>query len=107
MFDEIFGAIFEGLATLFSALFEWLTTAFEWLAEGFGALVHGIADLFMGDTADIGIGALLTVFLLFFVELIGWLLFFLFELVMMLIQRRKPKKVKKPVIWRPQSKPKV
>lgn len=101
MFDEIFGAIFEGLAALFSALFEWLSTAFEWLAEGFSALVHGIADLFMGDTSDVGIGALLAVFILLLLELVGWLILLLFELVMLLVQRRKPRKVKKPVIWRP------
>jgi len=101
MFDEIFSAILAGIVTLFEAIWEGLSTVFEWLAEGFTALVQGIAGLFMQDAAGIGVGIIFVVFFLWFVELFGWLLYVIFELLMMLVQRRKPKKVPKPVIWRP------
>ena len=47
-----------------------------------------------------GAGEAIIVLFLLIIELVMWFFIFVFEVILALIQRRKPKKIKKPVIWR-------
>jgi len=47
-----------------------------------------------------GAGEAIIVLFLLIIELVMWFFLFLFEIFLALIQRRKPKKIKKPIIWR-------
>lgn len=56
-------------------------------------LLVGLTDLFILDFIIIPI--------LWVIELVVWVIASLFELLVSLFKSRRPKKVKKPVIWRP------
>ena len=100
MIDEIF----EGLGSLLMGLFEGLVALLEIVWEGFCTVVEALAGLFVEDAAAVGVGLLLVTFVVLFAEVIAWCFLWLFELVMLVIERRRPKQVRKPVFWRPKPK---
>ena len=69
------------------------------------ALVEGIGSLF---AAILEFGLLETLALPFvlLIEIIVWFWMFLVELVVSLVNWRKPKKVERPVYWRPKRRKK-
>lgn len=77
------------------------------LVEGVIAIImvtiEGIIGLFTAAGEVLSVGEAVAVALIVIVELIIWLIYFLFELIAALFKWRKPKSVKKPVIWRPKK----
>jgi len=91
---------------LLEGLFSIVTAIAEAIFALVSALAQFIAGFFVaaGETLSlIDLGALLIV--LFF-EIIFWFILWLVELTISLFKWRKPRLVKKPVLWRPKPKPK-
>ena len=67
------------------------------------SMVEAIASIFIGAGETMGAGEAVVVFFLLLIELIIWLALIIIELIKSLFGRRKPKKIKKPIIWRKQK----
>ncbi len=96
---------YQGLCTLLEGLFSIVTAIAEAIFALISALAEFIAGFFVaaGETLTlIDLGALLVVLLF---EVVLWFILWLVELTVSLFKWRKPKLVKRPVLWRP--KPKV
>jgi len=72
--------------------------------EGIVAIIAGVIELIAGfftaGAEAMSAGEAIIVLFLFIIELIIWVFLILRELLISLIKRRKPRKVKKPIIWR-------
>ena len=75
--------IIEAVVTLFSGFFEF------------------IIGFFVGATETITIVELCTLLVVMAVEVLLWVLLLIAELFFSLITWRKPKFIKKPILWRP------
>jgi hypothetical protein len=65
------------------------------------ALVEWIVSLFVAGSEALGAGELLVLVLLFGAELILWAMLVVVELTIAVFRWRRPRRVPKPVIWRP------
>ena len=63
-------------------------------------IIEAIAGLFTAGAEAMSAGEAIVVLFLFIIELIMWFFMYLIELALSLIQRRKPRKIKKPILWR-------
>lgn len=74
------------------------------------SFVAGIFEFFIGffigATHTISFVDLLGLLFVFMCECVFWLILWCFELIVSLCKFRKPKRVKKPIFWRPTLKPK-
>ena len=68
-----------------------------------GSIIEAIVGIFLGAGEAMGAGEAILVFILLLFELALWLFLTIIELVKSLFQRRRPQKVKKPIIWRKQK----
>jgi hypothetical protein len=85
---------------MIEALFAVVMVVVEALIAMLAGLIELIAGLFVAGGEAVGAGEALLLLVLFSLEVIGWLLLCVFELLMALLLWRKPRKVAKPVIWR-------
>ena len=67
----------------------------------FAAVIEAIAGFFVAGAEALGAGEIIAIVLLFCVELVFWAFYGVFELLRALLQRRKPRPVSRPIIWRP------
>ena len=67
------------------------------------AVIEAIVGFFVAGAEALTVWEALAVLVILFVEMIWWGLLFLFELVGALFEWRKPRKVKRPIIWRPKK----
>ena len=63
-------------------------------------IIEAIAGLFTAGAEAMSAGEAIVVLFLFIIELIMWFFMYLIELALSLIQRRIPRKIKKPILWR-------
>ena len=63
-------------------------------------IIEAIAGLFAAGAEAMSAGEAIVVLFLFIIELIMWFFMYLIELFLSLFQRRKPRKIKKPILWR-------
>lgn len=75
----------------------------EAIISALAAIVEAIASLFTAGGEALGAGEALIVLALFFLELLLWGFLVIFELVVALFRWRGPKRVPKPIIWRPKK----
>ena len=61
----------------------------------FAAVIEAIAGFFVAGADVLGAGEIIAIVLLF------WAFYGVFELLRALLQRRKPRPVSRPIIWRP------
>jgi hypothetical protein len=89
--------VLEGLFSIVAAI-----------VEGFIALisvlVEFIAGFFVAAGETLTLIDLVAVLVVFLFELLFWLILWIVELAVSLFKWRKPKIVKKPVLWRPNPK---
>ncbi|MFY0678559.1 MAG: hypothetical protein JXR18_14875 [Neptuniibacter sp.] len=67
------------------------------------ALLEAIVGLFIEGAASLGAGELFFLVLVCLAELCLWFFLAVAELIVSLIKWRKPRKVEKPIIWRPKK----
>ena len=84
--------------------FELVAALFEAIVAAIIGVIEAIAGLFTVGAEAMGAGEAIIVFVLLVAELILWFFVFIFELIMALVQSRKPRSVNKPIIWRKQKK---
>jgi len=77
------------------------------IVEGLISLVLGLIELIVGlfveGAASLGAGEAIGLLIVLLIELIFWLIVFISELFISLIKWRRPKKIAKPIIWRPKK----
>jgi hypothetical protein len=66
-----------------------------------GAIAEALSALFVAGGEALGIGELLGIFFVVCIELLVWVALAVVELFRAAFHRRMPRKVSKPVIWRP------
>jgi hypothetical protein len=67
-------------------------------------LIETIASLFVAGGEAIGAGEAIIILFVVLIEILYWVILWLIELVVSLVQWRKPENISKPVIWRPTKK---
>lgn len=85
-------------------MIELLFGIFETLLSLLVGLIEAIASLFTVGGEALGAGEAILVLAALLLEILFWVALCCVELVNSLIQWRKPKKVAKPIIWRPKKK---
>ncbi len=85
---------------LIEGIFSIIVAIFEAVISLIGALIEAVAGLFAAGGEALSAGEAIGTFLALIMEVIFWGVLWLIELVISLFTWRKPKKVKKPVIWR-------
>ena len=65
------------------------------------SVIEAIASLFVAGAEALTFVEIVAIAALFCVELVLWFLYGVLELLRALLQRRKPRPVRKPVLWRP------
>lgn len=73
------------------------------MAEFIAAIVEAIISLFVAGGEALVAGEILLLIFSFLLELVFWLILFAGELLSALFHWRKPRAVRKPVIWRPRK----
>ena len=81
---------------MFEAIFEFFGTII-------GAVFRSIFSMLAGAFELIGGFEVIGTFICLIIELFLWFILGLFELIASLCQFRRPKKVRKPTIWRPKK----
>lgn len=81
-------------------VFEAVVAIFEGITALFAAIIEAIAGLFTVGGEALGAGEALIILFLLIIESVMWFFLLLFELIMALFLWRKPKKIKKPIIYR-------
>tara|TARA_R110001599_G_scaffold297218_2_gene501488 strand:+ start:1111 stop:1404 length:294 start_codon:yes stop_codon:yes gene_type:complete len=67
----------------------------------FTSIIEAIASLFVSEGIALGAGEAIAIFFLIFVELFMWAVLWIVELLASLFLWRRPKRILKPVLWRP------
>ena len=70
----------------------------------FTAIIEFIASLFSAGGEALGAGEAVIVLFLLLIEIVFWFFLWVVELTVSLLKWRKPRKIKKPVLWRPKKK---
>ncbi len=85
--------LIEGVFSLVAAIIEGVVALIT-------AAIEAIAGLFAVGGEALTAGEAIATFIALIIEVILWVILWLIELVVSLFTWRKPRKVKKPVIWR-------
>ena len=67
------------------------------------ALIEAIASLFTASASSLGLGELLLLALVALLELAWWAVLGIASLVVALVRWRRPRRVARPVFWRPKA----
>ena len=84
-------------------MFELIAGIVEAIISLIASVIEAIASLFAGAGEALGAGEAIAVALVYSVELIFWFVLLCVEFVIALILWRKPRRVGKPVFWRPKK----
>ena len=90
---------------MLEVLFEAIVALIEGIMAVISVIIESIAGLFTVGGEALGAGEALMVLFLLIIESIMWFFLFLFELLAALFLWRKPKKVKKPILYRKKKQP--
>jgi len=91
--------LLEGLISLIMAVVQAVASILSIIFEF-------IVGFFIGATQTISFVDLIALLIVFLCELIFWFILWCVELIVSIYQLRKPKFIKKPVLWRPTLKDK-
>jgi len=80
---------------------EVIAAVFESVLSVIAKLLGAFISLFVEGTASLGLLDLLLLLLVLSLELLFWIALYLIELLRSIFSLRLPKRIEKPVLWRP------
>jgi len=67
-------------------------------------IVEAVVALFVEGASGLGGAELILLLIVLFIEAIWWFLLILIELIRALFKLKRPRKIPRPIIWRPKNK---